>query len=168
MFMYLGQPGYSILSRLGKYSNWLYLYNDNVKKQHIKSEYHWSLKFSLYFFFKYSAIFFKNHWINYFKYFNTQKNTQLKTFKKKFISSINWVYKISLFTMLTKSSYTFNKFKPIIIDSDVYVISFKNFIFIYWFWGKIKFKKQKFKKQKFKKQKFKKQIAQFVYIIVYK
>ena len=153
MFILLGQPGYSILSRSGKYLHWYYLYNDNIKKKQIKYDYHLSIKFSIYFFFKYSIILFKNHWFNYSKLFNSYNSISLKIFKKTYYIDMKWKYKISHFTLLTKSFYLFEKFKPVIIDSDIYVIHIKNYIFIYWFWGTI-ISKQKKKKKKTKKKKF--------------
>ena len=138
----MGQPGYSQLSRLGKYSHWSYLYNDNIKKKQVKFEYNLSLKFSLYFFFKYSAVLFKNHWFNYRRVFNDNINF-IKIYKKNFYINISWKYKISQFTFLTKTFYTFTKFKSIALDSDIYIISLKNYLFIYWFWATIIIKKKK-------------------------
>lgn len=160
----MGQPGYELLSRLGKYTHWNQLYSDNTLIRQIKYEYHWSIKFNIYFFLKYSIILFKNHWINYFKYFNINNIQQIKKKKNTYIKSISWKYKINQFSLLTKSFYIFKNFKKILVDSEIYVISLNNYICIYWFWTSIK-NKIKLKKKKYKKNKFLKKISQFVYII---
>ena len=159
----MGQPGYELLSRLGKYTHWYQLYNDNKSIRQIKYEYHWSIKFNIYFFFKYSTMLFKNHWINYFKYLNINNIKYIKIKKYVYINSISWKYKINQFSLVTKSFYILYLFKNILVDSEIYIISINNYICIYWFWTSIK-KKNKSKKNKSKKNKFFKKISQFVYI----
>ena len=165
MFIKLGQPGYELLNKLGKYTHWSQLYNDNNLNKQIKYEYHWSIKFNIYFFFKYSTIFFKNHWINYYKYLNINNIKYIKTKKHIYINSISWKYKINQFSLITKSFYILYLFKKILVDSEIYVISLNNYICIYWFWTLIK-TKLKPKKKKINKNKFIKKISQFVYINV--
>lgn len=163
MFIKLGQPGYELLSRLGKYTHWNQLYNDNTLHRQIKYEYHWSIKFNIYFFFKYSIILFKNHWIDYYKYLNINNNKYLKNKKRNYINSISWKYKINQFSLIAKSYYILHTFKKILVDSEIYVISLHNYICIYWFWTLIN-KKKKSNKIKTKVNKFIKKISQFVYI----
>ena len=159
----MGQPGYALLSRLGKYTHWDQLYNDNHSNKQVKYEYHWSIKFNIYFFFKYSVILFKNHWINYYKYLNINNNKYIKKKKYIYINSISWKYKINHFSLLIKSFYILYTFKKILVDSEIYVISLHNYICIYWFWTLVK-NKFKFKNKKKNKNKFIKNISQFVYI----